>query len=169
MWSLLKKAEISEDVAQDLARGVDLLVETGAPIREIRLFGGLHKGAWRRFDKGSLRKSDIDLAVFMDDDPRYSVFANPISLTLDSKMELVPVLYGPTPEQRRLVETISDSPDLIFSSRYELHIVTPSDLKRFRREKVYLQNMSHQQSLSLGKKSFRPFVRAMKRGRVLYP
>ena len=172
MIRFFKKKRIPDDVEEDLQRAVGILVESKAPIKWIRLFGSLNNGKWIRYWENG-RTSDIDLAILMEDDLRYSNFAERRTFTLDPTpdprlWEFVSVLYCSTPERQELSDRISKS-DLEFRSKYSLHIVTPSDLRRMRKEKFYFQNMPHDKSLSFGRQNLKNAVKAMEKGRLLYP
>ncbi|MCF7910703.1 nucleotidyltransferase domain-containing protein [Candidatus Pacearchaeota archaeon] len=162
-----RKKEIPEDVQRDLERAVEILKNSDAPIREVRLFGSLLNGKWRRYPEichdRFLKTSDIDLGIITSNDERYSNFTIP--RTFDK--EGFPVTYSPTPERKKLVSLIRES-SLLFKDRYDFHIGTPRDIKKYLKEKIYFPNISHQRALFFGKQNCKPFVKSLLNGKLLY-
>lgn len=118
MANLLRKMaqpRIPIEIRQDLERVVDILVRSGAPILEIRLFGSLHKDRW------SEDISDIDLFVLLENDPRYSCFF--------SDQNRIEVRNGESQERRAVYGLLERNSEIEFIGRYELYLLTGRDLE----------------------------------------
>ena len=145
MWEYVRQKlqpRIPEDVQQDLEKAVQLIIQQEVPIDEIKLFGSLHTGKWKR------GQSDIDLAVFLAmDDYRYSCYNRVVTLWTDDGDGQVPAWDVENQDRQKFRNDVQNHPTLIF--QYQLHILTPSDAQRISEEN------SH-------------FFQAMKYGRLLY-
>jgi len=125
------KPNIPLDVSEDLKDAIKILIHSGAPINKLLLFGSLNNGSWNR------ENSDIDLSVIFEDDENYS-FLNKKIVGYISDEEAWPIM-GETSERVRLRDLIRNS-SLKFREKYELHMVTLSDLKLMK-DKAFVKNM----------------------------
>ena len=150
------KPGMPEDAESDLKKLTQLLLGSQHPIEEIRVFGSLNNGSWDR------ERSDIDVFVLMEENESYSCFTRRVIGHMFYDGDTVPI-YGETEEREQMRESVKNSHELDFSSRYSLQIATPGDLERMAKNGSPPKGM-----WSLGNQNEAPFVRAMKEGRLLY-
>lgn len=155
------KPELPSDVEKDLERVIDLLVRVGKPIKEIKLYGSLDQGRWKR------RFSDIDLAIFMATDiEAYSRFTRvmgreEIQRLIFQREKMMP--------ESDFLDMLREGEDLVFRERYDLFVVTPKDSGIMMGGCLNLPDMDYRQYylLTRGRDPVE-FIWAAKRGRLLY-
>jgi|SRR3989338_3573038 len=140
--ALFQKPKLPSDVTDDLQKVVSVLRSTPAPILEVRLFGSLHKGGWNS------NTSDIDIAVFMAHDQHYSCYNRTVAYSIPC-WDGDRAITRETPERASLRTIVRSHPDLKYGSRYQLHLATIDDLQQLELEDA-------------------PFVKSMRKGRLLY-